>query len=182
MPLSRLGAVCAAGADGAGTDGAGADGAEGGGSAFWPSGGMPLSRPDAAGAAGAGGAGEGGLFWPGAVMPPSRLGAAAPPLFCAVASLPGSPIAATVAPTTDRTQIRLLKRKTPHPRLEPHPPKRPSCHATPRVRSPLASGRPSRQVTNDLTNFRKPAKRRSFQVAKTINVSTNANPMRNPNS
>jgi hypothetical protein len=145
MPLSRLG--------GGGAEDCVADvGGEGGGGADWPGEGMPLSRLGGGGAdcAGGGGAAEGGGTGtgpasPGGVMPLSRLEAAGAddcpadgeaelPLVCAIVILPGNPIATNAAPTTDTTQIRLLKRKTPHPRLELHPLERHLCQFTSRLR------------------------------------------------
>ena len=126
MPLSRLGA---AGAAGCGATAAPPASTGAGLPALWPGGVMPLSRLGAAGAADCGAVGTppasagAGLpaLWPGGVMPLSRLGAAgAPLLVCAIPARGSAAEISAMTPTTSQnTRRHLLKRKTPHPRLEP---------------------------------------------------------------
>jgi hypothetical protein len=99
---------------------------------------MPLSRLGAAAPAGGAGAGPPPL-WPGGVIPLSRLGAACPAAFwfplppaggvtvppsvCASAAWGAAATITAMTPAiAQSTQIHLLKRKTPHPRLVSPPP------------------------------------------------------------
>src|SRR5271155_3488735 len=100
------------------------------------------------------------VLWFGGVMPlsiwdPGCCGAGAPPLGCAMTQRGVGAARTAMTPTADHsTQIHLLKRKTPPPRLEPPAP--------PELRS--------RQVTRPFTNSTIRRWTRSFQVANTIKV------------